>query len=41
MKLLFTPILLIDCGKVSKRTKGGPVGAFTEGGNPPYNRYLS
>jgi hypothetical protein len=41
MKSLFTPLLLIDCGKASKRTKGGFMGGFTEVGNPPFNRYLS
>ena len=40
MKFLsFARIVLIDCGRVSKRTKGGPYGLLTEGGSPPLNRY--
>ncbi len=41
MKWLFAArLLLVDCGRASKRTRGGFVGAFTEAGNPPFNRYL-
>jgi hypothetical protein len=40
MKALFTaPMLLIDCGRVSKRTKG-PAGAFWEGGTAPNNKLM-
>jgi hypothetical protein len=38
MKSLFSaPGLLIDCGRVSKRTRG-PGGAFFELGNPPWTQ---
>jgi hypothetical protein len=38
MKFLFSaPGLLIDCGRVSKQTRGIN-GAFYEPGNPPYNK---
>jgi len=38
MKFVFiAPLLLIDCGRASKRTQG-PAGAFAEGGAPPYNQ---
>jgi hypothetical protein len=38
MKLPFIArILLIDCGKASKRTRGNNIGAFSEGGSPPFN----
>jgi len=30
-------LLLIDCGKASKQTRG-PAGAFFEAGNPPNNK---
>jgi hypothetical protein len=37
MKSLFiAPLLLIDCGRASKQTRG-IAGAFFEVGNPPYN----
>ena len=40
MKPLFiAPLLLIDCGRVSKRTRGTMFGFFTEGGTAPTNRY--
>ena len=40
MKLKFIAhIMLIDCGKASKQTKGQPAGFFTEAGGPPLNRY--
>jgi hypothetical protein len=40
MKSLFVAhILLIDCGKASKQTKGRVSGFFTEGGTAPLNRY--
>jgi hypothetical protein len=29
-------IMLIDCGKASKKTGGLMTGPFTEGGQPPY-----
>jgi hypothetical protein len=35
--LLFAPLLLIDCGRASKQTRGYG-GAFAEAGNPPFNR---
>jgi hypothetical protein len=39
MKFLsFARIMLIDCGRVSKRTKGGPFGFFYEASTPPDNR---
>ena len=38
MKSVFiAPLLLIDCGKASKQTRG-PTGAFAENGNPPFNQ---
>jgi hypothetical protein len=40
MKLMFiTHMLLIDCGKASKQTKGMWTGLFSEAGGPPTNRY--
>jgi len=40
MKLLFIAhMMLIDCGKASKQTKGQPTGFFTEAGTAPTNRY--
>ncbi len=40
MKLPFiAPMLLIDCGKASRKTLGGTFGIFTEAGNPPFNHY--
>ncbi len=32
-------LILIDCGKASKQTKGKITGFFTEAGVPPTNRY--
>jgi hypothetical protein len=38
MKSLFTaPLLLIDCGRASKQTRGIS-GAFAEAGSPPFNQ---
>ncbi len=38
MKSLFTAhLLLIDCGRASKQTRG-PGGIFSEPGNPPFNQ---
>ena len=31
--------MLVDCGRVSKRTRGLEVGPFLEANVPPYNRY--
>jgi hypothetical protein len=40
MKLLFVAhILLIDCGKASRRTRGQISGTFSEGGGSPFNRW--
>jgi hypothetical protein len=40
MKFLFIAhMMLIDCGKASKQTKGQPTGFFTEVGSPPATRY--
>ena len=40
MKLLFIAhMMLIDCGKASKQTKGQLSGFFTEAGSPPLNHY--
>ena len=40
MKLLFIAhMMLIDCGKASKQTKGQPSGLFSEVGSPPLNHY--
>jgi len=40
MKLLFIAhMMLIDCGKASKQTKGTTAGFFTEAGSPPTTRY--
>jgi hypothetical protein len=40
MKLKFIAhLMLIDCGKASKQTKGTTFGFFTEGGSPPGNRW--
>lgn len=38
--VVVAPMLLIDCGRASKRTRGSTIGAFTEAGNPPFNRYM-
>ena len=32
---------IIDCGRASERTKGGPVGLADEPGWAPFNRFLS
>jgi hypothetical protein len=34
------PLLLIDCGKASKKTRGNFAGAFWEGGVGPTSRWL-
>lgn len=40
MKLKFIAhMMLIDCGKASKQTRGVISGLFTEVGSPPTNRY--
>jgi hypothetical protein len=40
MKSLFiAPLLLIDCGRASKQTRGIR-GAFWENGSPPFNQQL-
>jgi hypothetical protein len=40
MKSLFIAhMLLIDCGKASKQTKGTLSGVFTEAGTAPLNKY--
>jgi hypothetical protein len=40
MKSLFIAhMMLIDCGKASKQTKGQISGLFTEAGTAPGNRY--
>jgi hypothetical protein len=40
MKLLFIAhMMLIDCGKASKQTKGTVSGFFSEAGSPPTNRW--
>jgi len=36
MKALKTRLMLIDCGAVSKRTRGSVIGTFTEGAQPPF-----
>jgi len=42
MKLLFIAhMLLVDCGKASKQTKGTSSGIFTEAGTAPLNRYTA
>jgi hypothetical protein len=37
MKALKARLVLIDCGAVSKRTRGSFFGAFFEFGGPPFN----
>jgi len=32
-------IVLIDCGRASKATRGSFMGPFTEGGSPPFNHW--
>jgi len=40
MKLKFVAhMLLIDCGKATRKTRGNFVGGFVEGGPPPTNKY--
>jgi len=42
MKLLFIAhMLLVDCGKASKQTKGQTAGVFSEAGTAPFNKYTS
>jgi hypothetical protein len=36
MKALKARLKLIDCGAVSKRTRGHFTGFFSEGGQPPF-----
>lgn len=33
-----TPMMVTDCGRISRVTKGSPVGMYGEFGFPPYNR---
>jgi hypothetical protein len=39
MKVLNTPIVLIDCGRASKSTRGLFTGPFTEAVTPPANHW--
>lgn len=39
MKIIDGPVMLIDCGKASKRTQGNIQGFFREGGGAPFNWY--
>jgi len=40
MKLKFIAhMMLIDCGKASKQTKGTVSALFTEGGTAPFTKY--
>jgi hypothetical protein len=40
MKLKFIAhLMLVDCGKASKTTRGKAFGALSEGGAPPFNLY--
>jgi hypothetical protein len=32
-------LLMVDCGRASKMTRGVFTGALTEAGSPPFNRY--
>ena len=42
MKLLFIAhMLLVDCGKASKQTKGATSGIFSEAGTAPWVKYTS
>lgn len=36
MSKLYGSLLLIDCGRVSRRTRGLQFAALTEGGTPPF-----
>lgn len=39
MKSRLAHLILIDCGKASKMTRGVITGGLTEGGAPPFNKY--
>ena len=42
MKSLFIAhMLLVDCGKASKQTKGTTSGVFSEAGSPPWVKYTA
>jgi hypothetical protein len=34
-------LLLLDCGRVSRHTRGAPVGFTSEASFAPYNRFVS
>jgi hypothetical protein len=39
MNALNASLLLIDCGRASKKTRGLTMGFFAEGTGAPYNRW--